>query len=84
MVPLGFILILHISISCCGMQILWLHFGIACQNIVHVLLQYPRLNIAFLPWGLTNKNFKRAENEFLAQGKTFDEKSRIANSFHGK
>jgi len=44
----------------------------------------PDSDIAFLPWGLTNKNFKRAENEILAQGKTFDEKSCIVNSFHGK
>lgn len=44
----------------------------------------PGSDIAFLPWGLTNKNFKRAENEFLTQGKTFDEKSCIVNIFHGK
>lgn len=41
----------------------------------------PGFDIAFLPWGLGRKNFKRAENEFLPQGKMFDEKSHIVNIF---
>lgn len=41
----------------------------------------PGFDIAVLPWGLARKNFKRAENEFLPQEKTFDEKSHIVNIF---
>lgn len=42
-VSFGFILAVHINVSCCEMQIQPSLFAIACQNIVRAPLQQPGL-----------------------------------------